>query len=545
MATAPFYTGSAGGGPPNVGSYGYSPYFQGNRGKKTIGFNNTDDPAKMFQNERARATEMGDLYEQEFGDEQDFWRNYERGATGRVEGQYDPIWRGGGGYNEDETRRIQGDEGLAGLNMTDDERRDAYLRGDEEAAMMGDPNKAAGFYDPGYLEDTNFESAARQRGQFEEGKQNLRGGVDRLRSGYGAAIDPSRLRMSEDYGGRLRGQVDQGASGMRGAAYDPSLNVSDRYMDKRGVSDAEVRQMETLGGMDAGAGYQSAIDEMERSAAASGSTNPLAVAAMRGELERGAGAASTAAALRARIAARDSQRSGEQAIEDTRLGAAGTRTGYRLDAEDRISGRGMEAERDIESTRMGGERDVSDRQMRAAEGVGDADLGAERDIYSGGVDLERGIGDRTMDVRDRNQTRGIELQQGIDDRSVDRAGRVATNRQATSQGLTADRFNRGYQINQATSERGRAVGDARRQDQAEGRQAAMNLAQYGGGRSNQTAQNRLGFYGQTSQNTLGAAQGAAGYKTANPSFGRTLTQGLASAPGKIIASAGSKFLGGG
>lgn len=525
---------------PAAANYGYQNYFQGNRGRRTIGFNNTQNPMDAYQNERARATEMGDLYEQEFGDEQDFWRNNERGSMGRAESLYDPIWQGRGGYNDDERSRIQGDEGLDSLNRTPDEERDAYLRGDEEAGIMGDPDKAGGYYDPGYLEDTNFEANARERGQFDEGKQRMRTGVSNLREGYGSAIDPSRLRMSDSYGRDTMGAVETGARDLYGAANDPSLNVSDRYMNKRGVSDDEVRGMETLGGMDAGAGYNRAIDELERDAAASGSTNPLAVSAMRSQLERESGSASTAAALRARLGARDSQRTAEQDIENTRLDAAGRRTGYRMDAADRTATNRMGAVRDIENMRMGGERDVSDRQIRAAEGVGGAEMDTERDITDAGMGMERNIGERTLDVRDRNQQRGIDLTERADDRRSNRAATVATNRQGTAQGLMQDRFNRGYQINQARSDRGRAVGDARRQDESEGRQAGMEFMQYGGQRSNQTAQNRLGFYGQTSQNTMGAAQGMSQHQTANPSFGRTLTQGLAQAPGRIISSAVSR-----
>jgi hypothetical protein len=531
------YSGYTGGGPPNVASYGYTPRFRGNAGRRTIGFDNTKDPESMARNDRAIDQETGDLLGEEYGQDTDFWRNQELGATGRAESQYDPIWRGEGGYNADERRRVYGDEGLSQLPLTEQEQRDSYLREDEEAGIRGDPNKAAGYYDPGYLEDTNYESAARERGQFDEGKQRLRTGVSNLRQGYADAIDPSRLRMSGGYEGQMQGAVTEGAAGMRGAAYDPSLQLSDRYQQKRPVSDQEVQQMEYLSGSDAGMGYQGAIGRMEEQARAAGTSNPLALAAMRSRLEREGGAASTKAMLQGRIAAREAQRSGEQQLEDTRLGAANARTGYRMDAENTIAGRRMDATRDVEDTRLRSERDLSDRYTRAAEGTGQAELGVEGDITQTGIGLETGIGRRSLDVRERNQDRGIGLTERADAAGSGRAQTIATNRQGTAQGLAADRFNRGYQINQAQSERGQAVGGARRQDESEGRQAAVGFADRAGARYQQTQQNRLGAWGQQQQGRQAATSTVAGYKSANPSFGRTLTQGLAQVPGKVLTSA--------
>lgn len=484
------------------------------------------DPGPMWRNERLMAQTRGDQWEGEFGQNSGQYGGAEGGYSNQVADLYNPIWQGGGGYTDEQMGNVLGlderNRALQGLDQN-------FLTDDEQQGAMGDPFgefRLSGDYEQG------MSNMARDTGQMQMGTiPGLQGAQDawsgRLGEAYQGAIDPNRLRASEGYGQRVGAGLGTAMEGVN----DPGLGVTQDYLDQARISNQEVDQLASAGARTAAAPYQAGLSTLYRNAAASGTVNPLATGAMAMQYARGEGATAADAANRARLDARSAQRNAAQNIQDTQLGAAGQRSGLRMNYGNMAIG----AAGDLERARMAGEQDLSTRQMQAGERQAQTGIDNARNLATYARDTYGQVGDRNLGVAQGNANMRLGAFRQGEQNNADRRYSLATNRQGVNQGNVQTRLG----ANQDLSSRYQSAYSPWLSAQQEGRQAAIGQQGYFGGRKQDTDQLRLGGSQLQQQGTQGAVSGYNQWKSIDKQPGK-VAQGFNTAANFVNAGANAR-----
>lgn len=276
-------------------------------------FNAEGDMEKLAQQDRLLAGAWADNLEGGFSEAQNRYENLEGQAREQAwngMGGYANILRGEGGFDPTQSANILQEDMLRG-GMAGDAEYDAnFLTPEEIAAMSGNPyaarDMAAGKLT--YLDQWRREGDAAQRGA-----------VSALDTDLNAAVDPTKLTLSDEYKANFNfGQAD-----------------ADLMADKAGRV--------------AGTSAMARDQQLRDAAFAHGNTSPIALEAARGRNS-----------IYGDIASAD-------AITDARLKGKGlmldvtrSREQDRLDSERDLSGRQRDIASEIRQTQLGTEKGISD-----------------------------------------------------------------------------------------------------------------------------------------------------------------------------------------
>lgn len=480
------------------------------------------------------------------GAQQDLYGNRETAGYNQVQDLYNPIWNGGGGYTSDEQKGILQSGGPVGTDALSYEASQGlnndFLSPADQASITGDPYRAnrTSQADTAKLTSGSDAEATRQRAIATSGAADLSGDVADMAKGYSDAIDPSKLSVSSDYTQGQQAALGQGEASTSAALANPDLDVTDQYKTEAGMTDQEVADTAALGARAAGAGYQSDIDSLQQSAEASGETNPLAVAAMRDQLQRESGAAVTDATVQAQLAARGQQRAAATGVQQTELGAGQYKTGAELNTAQQLMQAQISSGQAQENTRLGANQDISGRLMTAAGDVGLAAIGTGEFGQGQAAGTESNIAARQQQEGEYGQSQDVATTaQGEADLQA-RQNELALNNQQTKQYNQATKFGQSYATNQALSNRYSTIANQYQQQQAEGRAAAAGQEQYQGSQANSAGQRQLGAYGTQTQGVDASTaayagskntQSANGFFGANGLFGTMVKAGAQAAAG--------------
>lgn len=242
------------------------------------------------------------------------------------------------------------------------------------------------------------------------------------------AVDPSKFNLSNDYTGAVSGALDQEGGALDSAVNNPNLGLSDQFNSDYNFGPADEQRVVTQAGTSIGNRYAATADQVNRAAAASGTTSPLALAASMNRLNHQSAADQGDAMTAAQIAAKNEALGVTQSKEQMRLGTA---------------------------------QDISSRQMQAGEVMGAARTGAantgEQLRLSGqgqaqqlGLTAQEQAANQVMNSAQYGQTQqqqaeeyglntNISAQQASDKAATDRAAAIATNRQGANKTVT-DRY---------------------------------------------------------------------------------------------------------
>jgi predicted RNA-binding protein YlxR (DUF448 family) len=446
----------------------------------------------MAENDRLRAIQRGDY----IGDELDNRVGQQSGLEDyylyRGLGEYDALAQTPG-YTPDEQANIIREGELRDLLNID--YGSNYLSPWEEEQIYGNPYRGMDAFNPGATEGIAYDWTGYISDALSQQEGQLGHNLDRTRSELGAAIDPSRLSLSGAYQSNQDRVLSQTAGGVN-AAIDPGkLGLSQEYQRSYEFGPEDEQRMVTQAASGAGARYAGLADEAERRMAAAGTTNPLALAAIKERLANDAAAESWDAVNDMRIRAKQLGLDVAQNREMTRLGAERDIAGRRTQAAFGLGDMALGAGSEREQLRLGAERGISDRLLRAAETAGR--MGQEGIQYAGSSRLsnEQQMANRLLGLGERNQERAIDLLRSGEAEQQRRAAYVAGNRQDVNMANQANRFNRGYQTSGALSGRYTGVADARREGQREGREYSRWGQQQASGNVNTANQQRIGLYG--------------------------------------------------
>lgn len=487
------------------------------------------DPSNWWANERMRATALENQWNSQFGDQADYYGQGESGYSDLIPQLYGDIWNGGGGYSPGQIGNITQQDRI---NWQEQNLGQGYLTPEEQSRISGNPYEGRDVAAMGIqgLNGYMDEAAARQRGaastagpafagitsdldrNYGNTIRNLSSIVGDLGAGYKSAIDPSRLRMSDNFSQGLHGALAEG----RGYAEDPGLTLTPEYLKEAHVSDQEVSDLATSAMRDAAAPYQNAYSRMYTDSAAAG-LSPAGTSQRGLQFARASAADMADAANKARLNARTAQRDAAQNIQNTQLNAAGSRAGYGLN----YLGQQLGALSDEERLRMGGEQDLSNRLIGAAENTANLRTGNEQFNSGNATNLANFRAGNERYLQDTNianeralaeqQINNRQYQIGLlggmttdaENTASGRAGAIAGNRQGQFQYgndlYSGNTNNLGSRYSTAYAPWAQA--------QQEGRAAAMGQQGYWGGRTQDTNQLRLQGWQVGQSGTQGAAQG--------------------------------------
>jgi hypothetical protein len=499
-----FYSRSISGSPISSLPPSSVPYYDGT------------DIAKQFQNNRNTEQNQGDMFQQYFGGESSRRLGLENAAALKSNQLYGQLEQTPG-YSQEEIDAQMGNRPDGGNNFRDLLNVDYgsnFLTPQEQEEMRGDPYAARNELNPNILNDTNTTAFNASRGYIDNAQDKLNQNYDVTKDSLNGAIGED-LKLSGRYQDDLSNIQNVTGDKVWGAATNKDLDMSGEYGRQAGMSDQEVEDTAAIGGQALGAKYRSAVQDLERQAAASGNASPLAVAAMRSQFEDQNAVGQADAVGQLKLAARAQQRDAATGVENTRLGAERYKTNAQMGAGMDLGNMAIDAETNKENMRLNSTRDISNRRLGAASQLGQ--MGQQNAMYTTDANLgtERDWAGRAADAGKFNQSMAYGATRDAEAAKADRAAGIATNRQGVGFANQGNQFNRGYQVNATLADTSRGIADARRTGQAETRNYYTGQQQYQGGQAQQNNQNLLTNRQQTQQGRQAATNGSAAWELGN------------------------------
>jgi hypothetical protein len=446
----------------------------------------------QIQATRDRYTQRGDQLYDNLGQTIGGYRDRENDDRTNAYGALNDL-RQTPGYTDQEATDIRGQAGLDALGNAD--YGSNYLTGDEQSAITGDPYKALSAYNPQKLDDQQQQNSNTVLNTIDSGRGQLRDDYNQMAYKMEDAARNPELQQSGSYRQGQSQILDDTAGGMRGAVDRSKLGVSGEYDQNYNWTGKDSADLETAAGRTVGMKAQSDDDRMAREAAADGNTSPAALAAMRERNDINAAAEAGDSMTDARIKAKQMGLGVAQQREDTRLGA-----------ERDISGRQTQNARDLgtmalgqnserEQMRLGANQDISSREMQAAGTEGAAAQQIGEYGTSTAANAAEQLGSRGLGIEQWQQGQTAATLQAGEQAEANRAATVAGNRQSVNLSNQANQFNRGFQVNQADSQRAENVANARRQGNQQYLQGVTGQQQMSQGGGLTTQQQQIGQYG--------------------------------------------------
>jgi hypothetical protein len=380
--------------------------------------------------------------------------------------QYNPILSGQGGYDPETAARIQNQDQLDALQYTPEQAQALQLTGDEQTAMLGDPEKARAYYDPATTDAIENDAGTYVRAERDTGNDNIQAMTGEVANDQRGAIDPTALTMDKGVAAGVNRTVGTAGANVRDAIDYNNLNADTTGMR---MTDAQRQAIVDKSQRQVGNQYRAAQQDLQMRAAASGNASPLAVAAARARLDQQSAVDSADARANAEVGADAAQRKTLMDAEGLRMQGANNYAGLRSNAELSLADLGVNSALNTEKTRLGAQQSLTGYLTDAEKNIAAQRLAAENNKQQMGVSTELELAARKQAANQANQNTGINLQQQIDAAGTQRAGTVATNRQNATQFAQTQKANQGFGVADRTTANATTVANQKKAEEAEGR----------------------------------------------------------------------------
>jgi hypothetical protein len=372
--------------------------------------------------------------------------------------------------------------------------------------------------------------------------------VDDLQQGLTQSINPGALQQSSQYAQGSQNQVanNQGQFGtvlnavgnnVRGVIDPAALKQSGAAATNEVMTPEQEREMVMAAGISAGARNQAAVGDLERAAAAAGSS-PEGIAAYRARMQQQTAVDAANAQTQARVAAQQARAGEALSSEQQRLGAQQGLTGIQTSTEmgmgqealagtEQLGQQALTQANTVEQNRQQAQQYLTGAQLQAATTGGEAAM----------QQAEIATAQQQQQAQYAAST-GTGIAQAQDVANANRAATIAGNRQQTQVGNEATAFGQGNTVAQETAAAGQNIGNARMAQQ----QAGLGLQ--AGTQATQAA-NQQGAYGrqqQTYATQAGATNQAAGLGLAASQTPTTTDKVVGGVTGFLGGLAGGGFL---
>ena len=297
--------------------------------------------------------------------------------------------------------------------------------------------------------------------------QGITGAANTGATSIAGAVNPNAFGLSQAYQNDIANSLGGEQAGLNTATSNPNLGLTSQFLNNYQFTPQEQQAVITSAGNAVGAQYGAAEDQLQRQAAMSGNSSPLAIAAAnQGLLNTEAGQASAA-------------------MTAASLGATQT---------------SLATQQNLQQMQLGSAQDISSRQMQSAEALAGSQLGA--------YNTEAGL-----------QLQGTTAGQGLNLQAQQAAANLGVGGQEAAGNLAegAEQYGAGLESGDtefATGENLQA-GEAANQLALQGGEYA---GQYGLGAQAQQYGQGMGVYGALSGNYANINQAALGANEANQSL---------------------------
>lgn len=453
--------------------------------------------------------------------------------------QYNPILSGQGGYDPETAKRIQNQDNLDALQYTPEQAQALQLTGDEQAAMLGDPEKARAYYDPGTTDAIENDAGTYVRAERDTGNDNIQNMTGEVANDQRGAIDPTALTMDKGVASGVNRTVGMAGTNVRDAIDYNNLNADTTGMR---MTDAQREAIVDKSQRQVGNQYRAAQQDLQMRAAASGNASPLAVAAARARLDQQSAVDSADARANAEVGADAAQRKTLMDAEGLRMQGANNYAGLRSNAELSLADLGVNSALNTEKTRLGAQQSLTGYLTDAEKNIAAQRLAAENNKQQMGVSTELELAARKQAANQANQNTGINLQQQIDAAGTQRAGTVATNRQNATQFAQTQKANQGFGVADRTTANATTVANQKKAEEAEGRGFLTGQQSQASNNVNTANSQRIENYGTMMGAANTASRNNQGYQTAKDASGWGSV--LKGAVGSVVGGAVKKAFGG-
>ena len=430
--------------------------------------------------------------------------------------QYNPILSGQGGYSPEEAAKIQNQANLDALQYTPEQAQALQLTGDEQTAMLGDPEKARAYYDPATTDAIENDAGTYVRAERDTGNDAIQNMTGEVANSQRGAIDPTALKMDQGVGAGINRTIGTAGSNVRDAIDYNNLNADTTGMK---MTDAQREAIVGKAQRQVGNQYRAAQQDLQMRAAASGNASPLAVAAARARLEQQSAVDSADARANAEVGADAAQRESLRQAEALRMQGANTYAGLRSNAELSLADMGVNAALNTEKTRLGAQQALTGYQTDAEKNIAAERLAAENNKQQMGVSTELELAARKQAANQANQNTGIALQQAIDNAGTARAATVATNRQGATQFAQTQKANQGFGVADRTTANALTIANQKKAEEAEGRGFLTGQQSQASNNVNTANSQRIENYGTMMGAANTATRNDQNYQTAKDASG--------------------------
>lgn len=500
---------------------------------KSVNYDPTSDIAQQYKNNRDIEQNQGDMFAQYFGGEASRRNGLENAALLHNQGLYDQLEQTPG-YSQSESDAILGNRQDGGNNYRDllnTDYNSNYLTPNEQQGMQGNPYDPMNQLHPETISGNNNTAFQGSQGYIQGAQDQLNQNYGTTQSGMNDALDLSQtsatgLKLGQHYQSDMGAIVDATGKSINAATGNQGLSMSGEYGRQAGMTDQEVADAAAMGGQAVGAQSRAAIQDLDRQAAASGNSSPLAVAAMRSQFEDQNAVNSADATVKAQLAARQQQRDAATGVEKTRLGSEQYKTNAQMTGAEALANFAGNAATQQEQMRQSTSQDIANRKMGIAANLGQ--MGQQNAMYANDANLanEQNWANRGQQGEEFNQATGYGASANAEQQQANRAAGIAQNRQGVNQANQTNQFNRGYQVNATLSGANADIANARRQGQQETRGYYTGQQQYQGQQANQQNQNLLQNRQQTQQGRQAATNGSAAWELGNKNAGNWFTKNV-------------------
>lgn len=464
------------------------------------------------------------------------------GLQDQYRGQSDQLYQNlqdQPGYSAQQASDIQGTDRLNALQLTPDQLSSNYLTGDETNSILGDPNQVRASDPRQQLDAVTRDSSGFINGALQDQRNGTSNAYSGMVNNTRAAIDPSKLGLSSNYTNSQNAALSGGASGVRVAAYNPDLQVSNDYKNNYQFGPQDQEQMALDAERSIGAATRSKQEDVARAAAASGGVAPLALAAGYNRLQQQGDINSEDAAIDARVKAKQLGLDVTQGRENTLQAAAGRNAQLQTGAEQGLMSTNLSASQAQENARIAAQQYLTGTQLGNETNLGQTGIGIQQQYGQQNVAAQQDIANRAAQVNEYEGTLGTGAAEYIDTNTANRALTAATNRQGVNQANQASQYQRGTYADTANAQRYSQVANQGLAGQQEARGYYTGQgAQYGNQGTTQQGQ-QIGLYG-TKYGLLNQSVGTqANYDLGQnaQSFGNQFSGAFAGALGRTLGGA--------
>jgi len=510
----------------------------------------TSNPEDMARQDRQVGINYSDIFNDDFSDDEVEFGNIANQHRGQADELYEQLLNNPGLTPEEREQILGQIEGRA----TEQDLQGNFQTEDEWMANQGNPWDRNRAFDPGQMEERTREAQGWRRGAFDRGAKgvregldrgegSLRGALDRGDSTADAALDRNESDVRGSIG-RVRDGVSSDLDRFEKGLTDNARGVQDKLDGivndpDLEVGDEEIQRAEDRAGRTIGNAYQSGLNEAESAANRAGTTNPLAMAELKGRVRRESAGKMADAVSDATLGGIRLQREVRGQNADRKVGAADIGAGYgerasttigRTRADTGLALGELEtgAEVTLGRNRQGSILDRNNLRVGAENSMAGRRAGAEADIMGLGVDVEDANANDQRDMTQWNQQMGVDIGRDVDDTQVERSRWNTVNRQATNNANLNTRFNQGHAQAQHTQQGGTIATNARRNDQQTVRDYHTNQGQFHTQQRGAAAGRRVQGVGVGLGHASDGTRTFSNFRTNNPTLGRRWVDGMIS-----------------